>query len=255
MAYFARKLRYGAHDGDAGASYIALLELAKKKGGRPVEFILYRRIMQRYYPNENRNEMIRLKAETAEEAIRRFWPSDEGTGEEFPGNRSDRWKKTTLWLDCVAVGGGYEQFRSGTWVRVGKPSPWSQRRRKRPLQFGNPAHILLVHEARLRELEHEKSDLEFELESRSSDFEEYDNDNDCNYIPERNRTAYDFFRGKIREKIGEIETEISSAITTVKSTKAEMRYRVRQMFPEPAGKTPRRVSRRQRESQGYPAMI
>jgi hypothetical protein len=256
MAYFARKLSYGAHDGEASASYMALLELAKKKGGKPVGFVLYRRIMQYFEPKENRNEMIRLKAETAGEAIKRFWPSED-TGEEFPGHKSNCWEKTTLWLDCVAVGGGYELFHPGTWVRVGTPSLWSKRRKKKPLQFGNLAHILLVHEAQLRGLENEKSDLEFGLESGSSDFEEYDDDNDCNYIPERNQVAYDLFREKIQEKISEVETEISSLTVAVKSTRAEMRYKVRRMFPKPIGRIPRRTLRKQNELRGhrYPAMI
>lgn len=130
MTYFARKLEYGAHDDEAGAQFMALLEIAKKKGGRPIEFVLYQRIMQYYYPSENVTRMIRFTATTAEEAIKRFWPWNEGTGKEFPGWESDRWEKTTPWLYPVAVGGSYEGVRPGDWVRVGVPAPWRNRHRK-----------------------------------------------------------------------------------------------------------------------------
>ncbi|MHB8709956.1 MAG: hypothetical protein ACYC6X_00120 [Minisyncoccota bacterium] len=222
MAYFARKLRYAAYNEDVGSDFIALVELAKKKGGRPVEFVLYRASEGR---KGNRKEMIRLSAETAEDAIKRFWPLDEGTGEEFPGHDSNQWKKTSFWLYLVAT--VYERLLPGTWARVGMPRSW-RTRKKKPLQFGNLAHILLVHQARLRGLLHEKLKLE-------------------------NGATY----AEIQEKIAEVEEEISFILATIKSTKAEMRYRVYQMFPEIAGKIPRRVLRKQHELQGhrYPAVI
>jgi len=251
MAYFARKLRYGAHGGDGGVNYMALLEIAKKKGGRPVEFVLYRRIIQYPYPGntrrlDNRIEMVRLKAATAEEAIKRFWPWDEGTGKKFPGHHSSRWKKTTLWLDSVAVGGWYERFgysddqgkiQFGTWVRVGTPVPWHSRRRKKRIQFGNPAHIVLARQATIRALKDEKMRLEWSL----NDLEGYDNDNDCNYIPEENELAY----AAVRKQINKLEAEISSAEGSIANLTAEMRYKVRRMFPNPVGKTPKRALRQQ----------
>lgn len=245
MAYFARKLRYGAHDGEAGASYFALLELAKKKGGRPVYFVLYRRVMQFNYPEENQTEMIRIKAKTAEEAVNRFWPSDtEGTGKEFPGLRSKRWKKTTLWLDCVAAGGAYEGFeynhdhrgiRPGRWARVGTPSPWIKRRKKRKsLQFGNIGHILLAKQAQLRGLEDEESNLNSDLSCLETG---YDEENDCNYVPEENEVQY----AHILEEIEKVREEIDFARMAVEVTKAEMRFKVRRTFPQPIGKTPKRI--------------
>ena len=97
MTYFARKLRYSASDGDGGASYMALIELAKRKGGMPVDFILYLRVIQYNYPAESIIKMIRLEVESAEEAIRRFWPwGKSGAGKEYSGFQSDRWQKTTL---------------------------------------------------------------------------------------------------------------------------------------------------------------
>lgn len=250
MTYFARKLRYAAHDGDAGAGFIALIELAKKKGGRPVEFVLYRATEDR---KGNRKEMIRLSAETSEDVIKRFWFLDEGTGEEFPGHESNRWKKTSFWLYPVAV--VYERFLPGTWMRVVMPASRRRRRKKKPLQFGNISHILIVHQARLRGLQHEKLELEFELKSEwtPSELEGHDDEDVRNSFQEKSEVAY----AEIQEKIAEVEEEINFILKTINSTKAEMRYRVYQMFPEHANKTPRRVLRKQRELQGhrYPAMV
>lgn len=246
MTYFARKLRYGAHDGESGANYIALLELAKKKGGSPVGFLLYQRIIQYNVPAENRTEMIQLPVETAEEAIRRFWFSDEkGMGKEFPGFQSDRWEKTTLWLDLVAVGGGYERFGyrnnsdgiyPGDWVRVGMPAPWSRRRgRKKPLQFGHPAHIILVDRARIRSIEEDVDELKYQL----NELESYDDDSDRNYVPDYNQAEYE----AVEYKIELLKGEIASIEAKIEALRGKMRLQVRQMFPVPLGMIPKRVSR------------
>ena len=238
MAYFARRLRYGAEDGEAGAHFIALLEMVKRKSGRPVMFVLYRHIMQYHYPEENRSEIIRLSAKTAEEAIKRFWPSGvEGTGKEFPGYRSKRWEKTTLWLYRVAVGGGYERFASGTWVKVGRPAPWSKRRRKQLLQFGNISHILLKHQRLLGELEEEKSELTSKPAVSQVTIEEELEDDA--FVPEEYGKEYvEVFR-----EIQRVEEEIERTVDILEATKREMRYKVRKMFPKPAGQTPKRLRR------------
>ena len=238
MAYFARRLQYGAEDEEAGAHFIALLEIVKKKGERPAMFVLYRHIMQYKYPKENRSEMIKLSAKTAEEAVKRFWPSGiKGTGKEFPGYRSKRWKKTTLWLYRVAVGGGYEYFASGTWVKVGTPSPRSGRRKKRPLQFGNLSHIHLMRQKWLEELKNRQSELTTEL----SCFESYaDGDlDDDDLVPEEKGVEY----GEVFREIERIAEEIEEAEDVVKATEREMRYKVHKMFPKPAGRTPKRFRR------------
>lgn len=254
MAYFARKLRYGAHDGDEGASYMALLELAKRKGGRPVGFVLYRRIIQYPsfgFPGESQTHMVRLKAAAAEEAIRRFWPWDERTGKEFPGHDSSRWEKTTLWLDLVAAGGGYERFGYdnmhgkvcyGDWVRVGTPAPWCKRHKHRPPRFGDISHRLPELRARIRELEIEKMHLESDI----SDLENYDDENDCNYVPEENENAV----ARIEEKIERVREDIAAAETNIEITKAEMRYKVYRMFPKPMGIFPKRISRAEARARG-----
>ena len=246
MAYFARKLRYGAHDGEAGANYIALIELAKRKGGTPVGFLLYQRIIQYNYPAESRTEMIRLPTKTAEQAINRFWFSDgKGMGKEFPGFRSKLWQKTTLWIDHVAVGGGYEGYgyrydkegiHPGEWVRVGTPAPWSKRRgRKKPLRFGHPAHIILVDQARIRGLESDIDELKYQL----NELESYDEDSGDNYVPDYNQAEY----GVIEDKVAALNGEIVSIGAKIEALRGKMRIEVRQMFPKPLGLIPKRVSR------------
>lgn len=238
MSYFVRKLRYGAHDGEAGAHYIALLELAKRKGGTPIEFVLYRRVIQFNYPAEHRTEMIRLKADTAEEAIKRFWLSEgEGTGKEFPGHSSVLWEKTTLWLDLVATGGGYERFgyeningnvHPGIWVKVGTPAPWSKRRKKKPLQFGNMGHILLARQSLLRGLVSEESMLAISASSSNL----FDEEREGIYAPEFGRRINGAY-SRVTKMLESIRAEIELAEASIKATRAEMRYRVRQMFPKP----------------------
>jgi hypothetical protein len=254
MAYFARKLRYGAHDGDAGAHYFALLELARKKGGRPIGFVLYRRIM---YPDKNRAEMVRLSAKTAEEAVRRFWPSDErGAGKEFPDHRSDTWQKTTLWLSHVATGGGHERFgykndrggiMLGNWARVGTPAPWraARRKRKKPLQIGNLGHLILVYQVQLHVLLEEWSVLMRKL----SGLEMRDRDDDGNFfVPKEDEAEFD----EISTEIGKLDDELDSVRADIARIEAEMRYKVRQMFPEPAGIVPKKILRIQKMYRMFP---
>lgn len=254
MAYFARKLRYGAHDGEAGANYIALIELAKKKGGTPVGFLLYQRIIQYNFPAESRTEMIRLPVKTTEEAVKRFWFSDEkGMGKEFPGFHSKLWQKTTLWLDFVAVGGWYESsgyehdsagVRPSRWVRVGTPAPWSKhRRRKKPLQFGHSAHIILVDQARIRAIEEEIDELKYQL----NELESYDDEGDCNYVPDYNQAEYE----AVEEAVTLLYGEISSIRAKIEALRGKMRIKVRQMFPKSLGMIPKRVSR-PKESRSTP---
>lgn len=239
MAYFARKLRYGAHDGEEGVSYIALIELAKKKGGKPAGFVLYYRRLQHGHPAI---KMIRLKAATAEEAIRRFWPYEEDGGEEFPGWRSSRWEQTTFWLNTVAVGGWFERFgykskngavRFGAWVKVGTPPLWRKRRQKKPIQFGNLARLILTLRGRLRRLEDEKMRLDWSL----FDFDADDEGSDCPCDKERNRVI----RSVLRRQIAEIEREIDAIGANITNKRAEMHRKLRRRVSMSAGKTPKQA--------------
>jgi hypothetical protein len=271
MAYFARKLRYGAHDGESGASYMALLELAKKKGGKPVGFVLYLRQIQyahsygyEKYPGSNEVKMIRLKAHSAEEAIVRFWPWewDYDTyeykpeyGKEFPGWESDRWEKTTLWLDFVAAGGGYEAcgfYRDGLnkqerlfgrWTRVGTPAPWSKHRKKKLLQFGNLGHILRAHQLSIPALKEQQFELRRDLDELLS----YDEDTDSMYLEEENREKHE----AVEARMEAVQKEIAEVETLMAITRAEMRHNVRQMFPEPKGLRPKRDTRPKKRTPCY----
>lgn len=224
---FARKLKYGGHDGDDSASFTALIEFTKKKGGSPSGFVIYFRTFTYSHPEWNQTMMLRIEARTALEA-EEFWPWGRGSGKKFPGFKSPLWEKTTRWLDRVAL--GYE----GMWVRIGSPSPCSARRKKK-LQFGNISQILHIKELRLKWLE-EESGL-FELQSELSSLEEEDSDeNDGTYVLKENREAHT----KVLEEIEKIQTVLNAAKEDILATECEMRYIVRKMFPEPLGKTRKR---------------
>lgn len=255
MATYARKLRYGAHDGEAGANYMALIELARKKGGPPVGFVLYRRVVQYYLKGEDQTEMIRLDAVSADEAVKRFWPwypHDEECGKEFPGFQSDRWEKTTLWLDFVAAGGGYESCgyeyatndrpaRPGRWVKVGTPAPWKRRHKKKPLRFGFPPHIALKLRLEAEVITEEISSLrskQVDLEVCVSDDEESGVDPD---VPERYRQEHEEIEGQINALDDERRLIRERICLLVKAMRAE----VREKFPKPLGKTPKRDLRRE----------
>jgi len=228
---FARKLCYGAHDGEDQSSFMALIEFAKKKGGPPSGFAIYYRIINHSYIDSDKIRMLRIEAKTVEEA-QEFWPwgASKGVKKKFPGFESDLWEKTTRWLDRVAL--GYE----GVWVRVGSPSPCSARR-KRKLSFGNISQILRIRELRFTglELEYEEK-LRGLLEDRSC-LEIFNEDSDeGTYVLEENREEH----AQINKEIAEIQAIFDAAKCDILATKEEMRFIVRQKFPEPLGKLRKR---------------
>ncbi|MCX6790417.1 MAG: hypothetical protein NTV60_02715 [Candidatus Kaiserbacteria bacterium] len=230
MAYYAKRLQYGAHDGEEGASFVALVEIAKKKGGVPVMFVLYWRTIQYKYPSENETKMLKLKVITAKEAVERFWPFGEKRGADFPGWKSEEWEKTTSWLYHVAVGGGYERFREGMWVRTGMPAPWSKRRRRPHLQFGNLGQLLHAKELDKSILDDSLSDLEFERLKLET------HDEDGLLIEEEDKAEY----AELSEKIERIQQEIQGIKDGMTVLRCEMRHKVREMFPNPLGKMRKR---------------
>lgn len=224
---FARKLRYGGHDGDDGGSFMALIEFTKRKGGSPTGFVIYFRVIQYSHPQWNQTKMFRFQASSAEEAVQRFWPWSGNPGKEFPGFKSEKWEKTTRWLDRIAL--GYESM----WERVGSPSLCSARRKKK-LQFGNISQILHIKKLRLKWLE-EESGL-FELQNELSSLEEEDAIRcDGTFLPGIGEE-----RTKVLEEIEKIQTVLNAAKEDILATECEMRYIVRKMFPEPLGKTRKR---------------
>lgn len=231
MTHFARKLCYAANDGENGATFAALIELADKKGGPSTGFVLFWRIL-RSPPMRCESKMIRLKVETAEEA-QKFWLG----GKKFPGWQSERWQKTTPWLDRVAAGGWYEQYPPLTWVKVGTPNLWARRRKKRVPQFGDMGFALREHKMQLRELEEQKWNLE------NSFPDSFDEETGDYYLQEDEEAA-----ARIRRCVDEIDEVILAAKNDIEAIEAEMRFKVRQKFPHPIGKTPRRVLRQQTEA-------
>ena len=205
MASFARKLEYAAHDGEGGGSFIALIVLTKRKGGTPISFFLYRYIVH-YFDGKEELDMIRLKEpKTADEARCYFLF---GKGSKFPGHDSPLWQKTTDWLYTVAVGGSYERHSPGVWARVGSPSPWKKRRKRKPLQIGNPAHIILVREAKIRLLVEEKSDLVHDL----SDLKSY-------WSRASGNTA------SIEREIAVVDEKIAATYRDIQNLKDELRFK------------------------------
>ena len=152
MATFARRLRRQPRDGKDGLEIMALVELAKKRGGPSFGFTLYRYIKHHRSPEGNRYESIHLNARTPEEALRRFWPFEE-SGREFPGFASDRWEEATDWLHSVAIG---SRFPMGAWVRVGRATR-SQQYQKKNLK--RPVSDLPESETPLQMLERQRNEL------------------------------------------------------------------------------------------------
>lgn len=241
MAYFARKIWYGACDGDDSHVFAAFLELRRRKNGKSVLFLLYEhRVFTSGYlgrkPGTCEDRMIRfLQCASAEEALERFAPGQK----EFPGWNCEQWERTTGW--AYGVGGSCEQHHPGRWVRVGMPAPWSKRRKKKkPLQFGLPAHIILVDRARIRSIEEDINQLKLEL----NELESYDDESGRNYVSKDVQVEYEF----IEHNILVLENEINSIRAKIRALREKMRSEVREMFPKPLGMIPRRVSRPKPES-------
>ena len=222
MAYFARRLKYAACDGDGGASFIALIELAKKKGGKAVSFFLYRYTLH-YWDGKSEYDMIRLQEPTTAEEARCYFLFSEKS--KFPGDRSPLWKKTGRWLYAVSVGGWHERFSPGTWVKVCFPSPWKKRHKKRPLQVGNPAHIILSREYQLRLILEEKCSLERErndLESYSYETDDgFVDEADEGFIPDENLMEH----ARITQEITAVEEEIDGIYRDIRNLKDELRFK------------------------------
>ena len=229
MSYFARKLRYVAGEDEAGFSYHALVQIAKKKDGRLSRFVLYHRVMSFGHPERNLTLLLECsQVKTVEEAIK-FWPfGGKRLGKILPKENqfSSPWQKTTLFLNHVGSGGAFENFgfeyamqgiRYGRWARIGTPALWSKRRKKKPLQFGNISHILLVEQARLHELNEKERELEHELSSLESG---RDYEREGSILLDENREQRYFVlwqKKKLKEKIH----EANESIVRIKN---EMRY-------------------------------
>lgn len=213
MALFARKLDYAARDGESGATFLALLEIAKRKGRRAVYFVLYHFYVN-YSGGQCNFRMILLrKPRTAEEA-KKYFPFAEKS--KFPGYESILWRKTTGWLYSAGAGGSYQRMPENSWFRVPLPNPWSARRKKKPLVVGNTAHFLFSLQHRLRSLE----ELLEKMSWRLNDFEEYDSDDDCNFVPDHNLEGYN----KVKAEMGAVEDQIEAVKLRILNVKDELRF-------------------------------
>jgi len=230
MTYFARRLEYAACDGDGGASFIALVELAKKKGGKAVGFFLYRYTLH-YGDGKSEFDMIRLQEPKTTDEARMYWMFREKS--KFPGVRSPLWKKTSKWLYAVSVGGWYKQFYPGTWVKVCFPSPWKKRRTKKALQVGNPAHILVSLEYQLRLILEEMCSLE--RERNSLELYSYEPDegfvceSDEGFVPDQNLTEHT----RITQEITAVEEEIDGIYRDIRNIKDELRFKKARALGKP----------------------
>ncbi len=210
MAFYAKKIKYVA--GDECGAYVALIAIAKKKGGKPSKFVLYRFLSVgplgifdsvEFPSSQEKNARkafpcgpivyrpIEEELEGAQDLIR------DGCMARTPINP---WNITTDWLNSVAVGGAYEVYPKGTWVKLRKhPYTWRKdgpRKKKRScLKFGDLGHILLK---RKLELEGIKEELVFLLNDIGDE-------------------------GEI-ERIEEKENELAEAEMKVERLLAEMEY-------------------------------
>lgn len=168
MAYFARKIDYVAN----AYSFVALVEIARKRGGEPIKLVLYRYGF-RSFSRGQIFEMIEFAPDKGEEAKKSFpyGPivyDDSMIVNEF-GDQAyfDRkevknlWRKTTDWLYEVAAGGAYQIYPKGTWVKIGRERRWKDRRKRRikVLRFGELGHIYMINEKELERLESMVSEI------------------------------------------------------------------------------------------------
>lgn len=218
MAYFAKKIKYCANE----YSFVALLIIARKKGGEPIKFILYR------YNMNGLAEMIEFNANEKEKAIRSFpygpivfeEPDKEfEDGTEFlPKRRKNLWQKTTGWLYKVGVGGWYQVYPGEIWVKVGRQS--LRERKKLRLRFGELGHLFLVEKLRLKNAEKKKSDLEIKLENLL-----YDHDNKGEIIDADLTPGQKEKTGKLEKEIDALKKDISNIESKISSLKEEMRFK------------------------------
>lgn len=160
MSYFARKIDYCANE----TSFVALIKIVRKKGGKPIKFILYR------YAMNYGAEMIEF-GDDEKEAKKSFpygpvvFENTEDNRElkrlGLPRRKKEVWQKTTEWLYKVAVGGGYAIHSDGDWIKVGRSAIWNRHRRKMRLRFGELGHLSIISR---KKLEISRKELDEKLE-------------------------------------------------------------------------------------------
>ena len=215
MAYFARAVRYAGTDCESAVQgFCAIIELTRHKGSKTIKCFVYR-----YSTGLDRELHEIVETKNIEEAQKIF-----------PYAAGCQWQKTTAWLSRAVVARSF-YFVSGeyrehcSWVRVCLPSPWKKRHKKRPLQVGNPAHILVSLEYQLRLILEEKCSLERErngLESYSHETDEgFVCESDEGFVPDQNLTEYT----RITQEITAVEEEIDGIYRDIRNIKDELRFK------------------------------
>lgn len=211
MAYFGRAIEYAGTDNEGELSgYCAVIEIVRRKGGKPLKYFVYRYLTG---PDGEKFEMMEIG--NRGEALK-VWPSGFGR----------QWQKTNAWLTETVLARSVYRTSNGKWrehcpwVRVHVPSPWKKSPKKKALQIGSNAHILLAKGFKLRSLENEKMELESILNNDL--WESYRDDNGFDHEGIRKGCEAEFAR--IEEKIALLEDEISAIELSVLNTKDELRF-------------------------------
>jgi hypothetical protein len=207
MSYFARRIRYAG----AETGFVALIELAKKKGGKPTDYFVYKGFI---YGKNMAFQMFNCKTNIREDAGK-FFPYGYGFW-----NNEKGWVNTTDWLYEVGVGGGYGIHKQGIWVKVRHPRFRKKKKKKLILKFGLLEHILLIEKGRLKELEDKRFSLVSEEESLMP------HDNEGNILGIEKADAKNLQRLiKIDEEIEVLESEIEQQEVRIDRIKSEIRFK------------------------------
>ncbi len=221
MAYFAKKMEYCANE----TSFVALVMIAKKKGGNPVKFVLYK------YAMNYGAKMVEFNAEQEETAIKSF-PYGPIIFEDIEENRELQrlglprcrkkvWQKTTDWLYEVGAGGAYQMHSDSDWVKVGKPAIWKNRRKKMRPKFGELGHLLIIRQLYLRDLRRELSNIKCDLD----DIVLYYEDGGEAYLREDLTTREKDRVYELKLEIERVEHLISATEGKISALKAEMKFK------------------------------
>lgn len=234
---FAKKIKYGADD-EVG-TYVALVAIAKKKGGKPIKFVLYRFLS---IGPKGMFESVEFSGSQEKEAVGAF-PSGpiiyRPIEEEFEWNRDlidqgvilrgriNPWKKTTNWLSNVAAGGAFRAYPDGAWVKTRKrPYTWRKNgpreKRRLRLRFGSLEHRLLVIRKEISCLKGQISEKRTEIKIRHR---EYNN--------EKGETAWRllFKNVDMEKEIDMLEAEVDELEAEETRIIAEMKYVRDKKFP------------------------
>ena len=224
MSYFAKKIDYCANQ----TSFVALIKIARKKGGKPIKFILYR------YAMDYGAEIIELGDD--ENKAKKSFPYGPVVFEELldddmeddsswlPKERKNLWQKTTDWLYEVAVGGGYKIHPDGNWIKVGRPAQWNRHRKKFRLKFGELGHILLVFKQRIRSLEQEKDFILTELDCLDGQ------PIDGEYEGEKLTPAEIRKIEQLEEQLEEVEDELTNEFNRTRGLIKEMKVKRKENY-------------------------